>query len=213
MHAAEGDPRLLPRAVHAVIVVLVELGPEGAGLELDMNAMATLHGANLDIAEGARGVVGEGPGEAVLVVDGRPGVAVQRIIAIGRNHRVPRHDPLGHAPVVVARLRIAARADEQPAFGFHNLEFRRLVGLILRPLGGAMQRVGMQLAAMQPGHMGGIDAAFHGLQEIALLQPLRHKDMAGRQVEPFEAGHGRLISGIAHVGPQNARALHQRIGL
>ena len=153
MNAAVGAPGLLRGAVDHVVVVLVDHGPECAGHIFDMYAAAADHGAQLFVRERARRMIGEGPGPAILVVDGRPGMTVERVVSVRRDHRVEGHDPLRDAPVEMARLSAAARADEQAAIGFDDLELRLLVSLIVGSLGGAMQRIGVQFAAVQPRDM------------------------------------------------------------
>ena len=66
---------------------------------------------------------------------------------------------------------------------------------------------------MQEGDVAGIDAAFHRLQPVALLQPLRHEAVARRHHGELPLRQRRLLLGRAHVGPQHAAALDQRIGL
>ena len=61
--------------------------------------------------------------------------------------------------------------------------------------------------------MAGIDAAFHRLQPVALLQALRHEAVARRHHGELPLRQRRLLLGRAHVGPQHAAALDQRIGL
>jgi hypothetical protein len=82
---------------------------------------------------------------------------------------MPGHDPLGDAPVVVARLCIAARADLQAARRVDDLKLWLAILLIVSVLGGAMQRIAMKFAAVEEGDMAGIKAALHRLQVIALL--------------------------------------------
>ena len=213
VHAAIGLAALLRRAVHHVVVVLVDDRPERAGNERHMDAAALAHHVELHVRQRPRRMVGEGPGEAVLVVDRHPGMGVERVVAVGRHHRVPGHDPLGDAPVVVAVLGVAARGDEQAAGGFHDLELRLLVALVVRALGVAVQRIGVHVVAVQERDVARIDAALHRLQVVALLQPLAVVAMRGRQHRPFELRQRRLQLGRPHVGPEDPAALDQRIGL
>ena len=66
---------------------------------------------------------------------------------------------------------------------------------------------------VQERDVAGIDAAFHRLQPVAFLQPLRHEAAVGRHHGEFPLRQRRLLLRRAHVGPQHAAALDQRIGL
>ena len=60
--------------------------------------------------------------------------------------------------------------------------------------------------------MARIDAAFHGLQPIALLQTLGDEGLLRRHHGEFPFRQRRLLVGGTHIGPQHRAALHQRIG-
>ena len=65
---------------------------------------------------------------------------------------------------------------------------------------------------MQPRHVAGIDAAFHRLQPVAVLQPLRRVGLLRRHHGELEFRQPRLMLRRPHVGPQHAAPLDQRIG-
>ncbi len=89
-------------AVDHVVIVLVHHRAEAPRDQLHVDAAAVAHGGELVLRERPCGMVREAPGHAVLVVDRHPGVAVERILAVGRDHAVERHDPLCDAPVELA---------------------------------------------------------------------------------------------------------------
>src|SRR5262249_9076574 len=106
------------------------------------------------------------------------------------------------------------RPDEQATGALHDLEVGpRVAEIVLVALGPAMQRIDLQLAAMQPRGVARVDAAFKRLQPVALLQPLR--DVALRPPHPreLELRQWGLSLRRAQIGPQHVAALHQRIGL
>ena len=213
-HAAVGAAFLLRLAVHQVVVGLVGGGDVGAGHVGDVDALAGLHGLALLVGERARHLVVEAPGPAVLVVDRHPEVAVHRMVGAGRDHGEGRHHPLGDAPVVVAVLGVAPRADVEPAGALDHLEHRLHVAhVVLVALRALEQRIAVELAGMQEGDVAGIDAAFHRLQPVRLLEPLRHEAVARRHHGELPLRQRRLLLGRTHVGPQHAAALDQRIGL
>ena len=73
-----------------------------------------------------------------------------------------------------------------------------------------MQRIGVQFAAVQERYVAGVDAAFHGLQLVALLLALSEVPMRRRHVRPFERRQRRLQIGRPHIGPDHAAALDAR---
>ena len=78
---------------------------------------------------------------------------VQRIVAVGWNHRPPRRNPLRDAPVILVRLGVTARADDHASGRLDELKLRSLVSLKLCAFRALVKRVGVQLSAMQPGDM------------------------------------------------------------
>ena len=154
------------------------------------------------------------PGPAVLVVDRDPEVAVDRMVAARRDHGEAGHHPGRDAPVVVAVLGVAPRADIEPARLLHDLEIRLHVGeVVFVALGALEQRIGAEVAAMQERDVAGIDAALHGLQPVAFLQALGDEGLLGGDGGEFPFRQRRLLLGRAHIGPQHRPALHQRVGL
>src|SRR5262249_15877876 len=110
--AAIGLVGLLRGAIDQVVVVLVHHRPQTPGYKCDGDAAPIAHGIEPGRGERPRGRVGEAPGHAVLVTARPPGVAVEGVLAVGWNHAVERHAPLGDAPVEMARLRRPAHADD-----------------------------------------------------------------------------------------------------
>src|SRR3984893_17119986 len=113
-------------------------------------------------------MIGESPGEAILVVDRHPGMRIECVVAIWRHHGVPRYDPLGDTPVIMPRRCIAARTDIEAARRLDDLKLRCAILLIVCALRAAVQWIGMELAAVKEGDVARVDAAFHRLQVIAL---------------------------------------------
>ena len=109
-HAAVVMPGLLRCAVHQIAVVTIGDRTERAGDQLDVDAAAVAHGVELVGGERAGRMVREAPGHAALVVDRHPGMAVERVLAVGRNDAVERHDPLRDAPIEVALMRRPTQA-------------------------------------------------------------------------------------------------------
>src|SRR5262249_16682670 len=126
-NTAVGSAALLSVAVDHIVIVLVDDRAERPGDQLDVRATATAHRVELHLGQRAYRMIGEGPGEAVLVIDRHPGVHIKRVIAIGRHHRVPGHDPLGYAPVIVPLFSVAAHADAEAPRGLHYFEFRAAI--------------------------------------------------------------------------------------
>src|SRR5262249_54827243 len=84
--AAEGLAGFLRRAVDQIVVVLVGERPIGAGGVLAVHARAVPHCVDLAPGERAYRMKIVAPGPAILVVDGDPEVAVDRVIAARRDH-------------------------------------------------------------------------------------------------------------------------------
>ena len=172
-HAAEGPAGFLRRAIDQIVVVLVGERPIGPGDVLAVHAGAVAHGVDLAAGERPHRMEVVAPGPAILVVDRDPEMAVDRVIAARRDHGERGHHPRRDAPVVVAVLGVAARADEEPARLLHDLEIGLHVGeIVLIALGALEQRVGSEIAPVQKRDVTRIDAALHRLQPVAFLQAL-----------------------------------------
>ncbi len=155
----------------------------------------------------------DAPGPAGLVVDRHPGMRAERMAGARRDDGVPGHDPGRDAPVIFAGLGVAPRADQQAAGEFLDLEQRHAVLLVVDvALRALEQRILVELRAVQPGDVAGIDAAFHRLQVIALLQTLRHETLLGHNVGPFQRRRRRLQRGRPHIGPDDAGLLDAGVG-
>src|SRR5215208_5580220 len=70
---------------------------------------------------------------------------------------------------------------------------------------------GFVYPAVQERDVTGVDAAFHRLQEIALLQPLAHEAVAVRNDRPLQLGQRRAQLRWTHVRPDKTAALLRRI--
>src|SRR5215510_7817181 len=113
------------------------------------------------------------PDPAVLVVNRDPEMSADRIVAARRDHGGAWHDPLRDAPIIFAGFGVASRPDQQAAWALDHFEVRTHVAEgVFIALGALVEWIGLELAAMQPGAMARIDAAFERLQPVALLQPL-----------------------------------------
>ncbi len=136
------------------------------------------------------------------------------MIAARGNARVAGHDPRRDAPVILVILGVATRADEQPALVVHHFEDRREILHVVLVAGRALeQRIAGEVAAVQEGHVARIDAAFHGLQPVALLDALGHERLVERHRAELVLGLRGLLFRRTHVGPQHAALFDQRIGL
>jgi hypothetical protein len=154
----------------------------------------------------------DAPGPAVVVVDGHPHVAAEHVVAERRDQREPREDELRDAPVERIGLAVAAAEQREPALVPLDLEDDVAVGLdVVVGLGALVERVVVDLELVHEAHVRGVDAAFHGLQVVAFLQPLGHEHVALGQVGPFDAGWLGLLVLRAHVGPDDAGALDARV--
>src|SRR4029079_12806601 len=170
LDAAEGPAGLLRGPIDQVVVVLVGERTVGARLDLDVDALAVAHRRQLRGRQLADRVVVEAPRPAGVVVDGDPEMAVHRVIAARRDHREGRHDPLRDAPVVLALLGVAARADIEPPGALDHLEDRpRVAQGVLVALGPLEQRIRVQVAAVEERHVARVDPPLHGLQPVRLL--------------------------------------------
>lgn len=156
-----------------------------------------------------------------MVVDRRPGVAGDGAVAAARDHGVERQQELGDAPVVFLVRGDAARADAQAVVGGPHEEPGRPVlrhvadaadGLLT--LGERHADLGRIEQAVQDADVAGVDAAFHALRPIVLLQALADVTMRGRHQSPFQLGrHRRHVRLVAEIGPDHPAPLDDRIGL
>ena len=137
------------------------------------------------------------------------------MVGARRDHGEGRHHPLGDAPVVVAVLGVAARADVEAAGALDHLEHRLHVAqVVLVALRALEQRIAVELAASA--------GTRRGWNRCRLPSPAASCDSCsrfdmklrlGRHHGEFPLRQRRLLLGRAHVGPQHAAALDQRIGL
>ena len=155
----------------------------------------------------------DAPGPAVVIVDRHPDVSGQRVRPERRNQREPREQPLRDAPVVRIRLAVAAAVERHAVVGLLDVEDDVAVGLdVLVGLGPLVHRVVVDFEAVHVGDVAGVDPAFHRLEVVAFLQPLRDEYMARWQRAPLDAGRRRLLVLRPHVGPDDAAALDARVG-
>src|SRR5215469_3341376 len=71
----------------------------------------------------------------------------------------------------------------------------------------AVHGIVIDFVAMHIGDVARVDTTPHGLQIVALLQPLRDEDMACRQIAPLDTGWRRFFFLRPHIGPDDAGAL------
>jgi hypothetical protein len=105
------------------------------------------HRLHLVVGERTLRVVVECVDPAVLVIDRHPEVAVDGVVAPRRHHREARHHPRSDAPVVLAFLGVAPRADEEAAVGLGDLEEGpQVVQVVLVPLRSFEQGIALEPA-------------------------------------------------------------------
>src|SRR5215813_13625559 len=150
-----------------------------------MNAAALTHCVELMRRKRPRWMMGEAPHHAVLIVDGHEGMAVERVVAIGRDHGVKRHDPLRDPPIKLLRPCWSPHPDHHAAAGFNDFESGIGLARELRAFAD-VQWIVAQIVTVQKRYMHGIDAAFERLQPIAFLYALRHKAVPRWHGRPFE---------------------------
>ena len=71
---------------------------------------------------------------------------------------------------------------------------------------------GSRDGAMQDRGVGGVDAAFEGLQPVALLDHLRDMAMRRRHLRPLEVGQRWHVLARPHVGPDDAAQFDGGVG-
>src|SRR6516225_11854181 len=123
-----------------------------------MNAAAPAHRVELMCRKPSRWMMGEAPHHAVLVVDRYKGVAVERVVAVGRDHGVERHDPLRDPPVKLVCPGRTTHADHHAAAGLDHFEASVGIASEFCTLAD-MQGIAAQVMAVQKGHVHGINAA------------------------------------------------------
>jgi hypothetical protein len=166
------------------------------------------------LAERLAGLPVDAPGPAAFVVDRNPGVATQCVVAKGRDQGEPGEQPLGHPPVVTVRLAVAPPEQRQAEGILLDFEDDIAVGLdVVQRFHALVHRIGVDLVTVHVGHVGGVDAALHGLQVAAGLHALGHEDTVRGQKAPFELRGRRLPVGRPHVRPDDAAALYAGIAL
>ena len=179
-----------------------------------MDTVAGLHQFAFVVAERFVGVKADAPGPAVFVVHRHPDMAAQRVVTKRRDQGEPGKDPLRNPPVITVGLAVASAVERQPKRVLLDVEDDVAVGLdVVQRLDALVHRVDIHLVAVHVRHVRGVDAAFHGLQVVALLQPTRDKDVAVGQGAPLQRRWFGLVTGRAHVGPHDAAALNTRVGL
>ncbi len=139
----------------------------------------------------------------------------QRSSSIGTQACAPRGCPArGGMTVVAGLVGVAARADQKAALEIHDLEDGHPVALVVLVAAAPLeQRIAVELARVQEGHVARVDAAFHRLQVIALLEAFGNKAALGRYHRPLELGRRGFQPGRSHVDPDHFAALDRGIGL
>ena len=136
------------------------------------------------------------------------------MLAERRDQRVPGKQPLGDAPVIGIRLAVAPAVEGEAAVRFLDREDHVAVGLdVVVGLAAAVHRIVVDLEAVDIGHVAGVDAAFHGLEIVALLQALGDEHVARRQGAPLDLRRRRHLVARPHIGPHDAGPLDAGIGL
>ena len=154
------------------------------------------------------GPVVDAPSPAIVVIDGHPHMAAQGVVAKRWDQGVPREQPLRDAPVVAVGLTHSAAQQGHAKFGFFDVEHHVAVGLdVVQRLDTPVHGVGGHVHAVHIRHVGGVNAALHGLQVIGALPALGHKHMAGWQRAPLHLGLSGLMLGRPHISPDHATAL------
>src|SRR5204863_9861578 len=87
-----------------------------------VHAGAIAHGAHFARTQRAHGVEVVAPCPAILVINWDPEMPVHGMIATGRDHGEARQHPRGDAPIVIAVLGIAPRAEEEATGLLHDFE-------------------------------------------------------------------------------------------
>ena len=171
--------------------------------------------------ERAVGVPRDHPVDDVRVVHGHPDVGLGRLlVAVGRRHRVKRHEELAHAPVVLAVRPRPPRADERAVVGVRHLEARRPVGRLhgladaeARPVELARDlRVGVADRRVEERDVARVDAALERLEPVALLDALGDERVGLGQERPLELRQRRRRARGPHVGQDDPAPLLARIG-
>ena len=122
-----------------------------------------------------------------------------------------RHDPLGNAPIELARRRRPPHADDHAAARFDHFEAR--IGLA-GELGALahMQRIAAQIVPVQEGDVHRVDAALQGLQPVAFLGALTDEAVRRGHRRPFEIRQRRLLCRWAHIDPDHVAKLGDSVG-
>src|SRR4029078_11787021 len=129
------------------------------------------------------------------------------------NDRVPGDDPGRDPPIISVTVRIAPRTNQQSARKLLDLEQGHAVLLVVDvALRTFEQWILVESRSVQPLHVAGIDAAFHGLQVIAFLQTLGDKALRRFDLGPLQRGWRWLHARRAHIGPYDSGLLDTRVG-
>jgi hypothetical protein len=218
---------LLLRAVEHVVVADVAQR-HVVGVDLGVQAEALDVFLALRIGERPVGQPAVGVDPAVHVIDRHPALAVIDVARESDRHqRVVGHQELGDAPVLVGRVGLARRADDQPGVVARNRELRPRVvhqpaNAVLQFLAGTYCRgaaedlelglLVLRRHLVQEGEMGGVDRALETLNPIAVLPLLGNVATARRHQAQFELRERGHVLARAHVDPDHVGPFSHRIG-
>ena len=226
-HDAGEALRFLLRAVEHVVIANVA---HGHIVYIDLGVKAQPLGVllALGIGEHPVGQPAVGVDPAIDVVDRHPALAVIDVAwESDRDQRVVGHQELGNAPVLVGRVGLARRADDQPGVVARYRELRPWVvhhpaDAIRQFLAGADCRgaaedlelglLVLRRHLVQEGKMGGVDRAFEALNPIAVLPLLGNVAAACRHQAQFELRQLGHLLAWAHVDPDHVAPFARRVG-
>src|SRR5439155_10901751 len=124
--------------------------PRIAGFVDHVAAGAVLHRRHFVAGERAHGMVVPVPDPAILVIDRDPKMTAGRMVGTRRDHGDAGHDPLGDAPIILAAVGVSTRSDQEAARALDHLEMGPYIAIVLVALRATVQRVDLQLTAMEP---------------------------------------------------------------
>ena len=149
-----------------------------------------------------------------MVIDGHPYMAAQRVRAKRCNQREPGKQPLRNAPIVGIRLTVTAAEQAQAERRLLDFKLHIAVGLdVIQRFDALVHGIRIDFKTVHVRYVCRINAAFHGLQPVAVLQALGDENMIRRQGAPFQLRRCGLLVRGSHVGPHDAATLHAWIAL
>ena len=93
-------------------------------------------------------------------------------------------------------IRVPARTDVEAAGAFDHFKDRPHVGQVIPVTARSLEeRIGLEVAAMKERDVARVDAAFHRLKPVALLQALVNECGAGTVANSYSGSGGWLLGG------------------